>query len=119
MSSDGSKQHLDNFVQIGMYKEDLERLKQAVSSSTCRSLSEYCRKLLLNKPVSIFYRSQSFDAFIEEAIALRKEMETMRQGGMFTPDGEKRLIALQEEIKQCINKIYDYVRQDRKEPGNG
>lgn len=102
-----------------MYEEDVARLKEDVKNSIYRKPSEYYRKLLLGKPVTIFYRDQSFDAFVEEAIALRKEMETLLQGGVPTPDGEKRLITLQEEIKLCINKIYDYVRQNRKKPGNG
>jgi len=81
-------------------------------------MSEYCRKVLLGKPVRVFCRDQSFDAFIEEAIALRKEMQAVREGGPFTPEGERRLITLQEEIKKCINKIFDHGSQNRKKPGN-
>ena len=109
----------DCSLNVALYKEELEHLRQATSNSTCRSLSEYCRKLLLGKPVRTFYRDQSFDAFIEEAIALRNEMQAEWDKGPFTPEGERRLITLQEEIKKCINKIFDYVTQNKKEPGNG
>lgn len=105
-------------VGIRLKKEDFERLRQESSNSTCRTMSEYCRKLLLGKPVRVFYRDQSFDAFIDEVIVLRKDMEAIRQGGPFSLEGERRLIALQEEIKKCINKIFDHVCQNRKGPGN-
>ena len=99
-------------VSVALYKEDLDRLKQDAKKSTCRSLSAYCRKLLLGRPVKVFFRDQSFDAFIEEAIVLRKEMEALREKA-FTAATMERLIVLQEEIKKCINKIYDHVCQNK------
>ena len=97
---------------ICVSKDEQEQLKQDASKTTCRSFSAYCRKLLLGKPVRVFFRNQSFDAFIDEAIALRKEMESLR-GKAFTSATMERLIVLQEEIKKCINKIYDHVSQNK------
>ena len=99
---------------VALYKEDLERLQRETKSSTCRTLSAYCRKLLLGKAVTVFYRNQSFDAFIEEVVALRKELEVLRQTLPFTMDAEVRIIAFQEGIKKCIHKIYDHVCQDKR-----
>jgi len=114
-----SNRRRDHHVNVALYKEELEHLRQAMLGSTCRSLNEYCRKLLFDNPVRVFYRDQSFDAFVEEAIVLRNEMQAVREKGPLTSDGERRLITLQEEIKRCINKIFDHVTQNRKEPGNG
>ncbi len=100
-------------LSVPLYKEDLERLKRDAANSTCRSRSAYCRKLLLGQPVRVFQRDQSFDSFINEAIALRKEMELLRRLGAFTPAITERIIFLQEEIKKCINNIFDHVRQNK------
>lgn len=101
------------FISITLCKDDLERLRRDASKSTCRTVTAYCRKLLLGKPVRVFYRNQSFDSFIEEAIALRKEMELLRKLGTFTPAIVERIIFLQEEIKRTINKIFDHVRKNK------
>jgi hypothetical protein len=100
-------------LQVAVSKEDLEKVKKRLTNSTCRTLTELVRKSVLGKPVTTFTRSRSFDEFIEEAIALRKEMQTVRQTLPFTLEGEMRLIAIQSEIKTCINKIFDHVRQDK------
>lgn len=105
--------HLKWKVSVGLKKEDIDRLRQERSNSTCRTLSEYCRKLLLGKPVRVFYRDQSFDAFIDEVIVLRKEMQNVLGKGPFSTEDERRLINLQEEIKKYINKIFDHVCQNR------
>ena len=112
MSKNKKERYLDSFVHVALYKEDLEKLQQGMGNSTCRSLSEYCRGLLLGEPITLFYRNQSFDAFIEEAIALRKEMKSLREELPFTKENEERLIALEKEIKLCINKIFDHVREN-------
>ena len=118
MRSREPKRRLNSVVAVGLFKEDYDRLKRAKLNSVCRTMSEYCRKLLLGKPIRVYYRDQSFDAFVGEAIELRKEMEKIREGGTFSPEGERQLIALQEEIKKCINKIFDHVRQNRKGASN-
>ncbi|MDO6433052.1 hypothetical protein Q4E93_20760 [Flavitalea sp. BT771] len=100
-------------LEVAVSKEDLERVKKRLANSTCRNLTELVRKSVLGKPVITFTRSKSFDEFIEEAIALRKEMQTVRQTLPFTPEGEMRLIAIQAEIKTCINKIFDHVSQNK------
>jgi len=69
-------------------------------------MSEYCRKVLMDKPIVVFHRDQALDEFLQEAILLRKSLQQVGQEGrQFTP--------LLNEIKNCINKIYDYVRQNK------
>jgi hypothetical protein len=113
------KKRMRSCVNFALHKEDLERLRKTVAHSTCRSVSEYCRKVALGKPVRVFYRDQSFDAFTDEVIALRKEMQAIRENGPLTSEGEQRLITLLEEIKKYINKIFDHVCKDQKKPGDG
>jgi len=87
-------------------EDDFERLQQGLAGSTCWTMTEYCRKLLTGKPVTVFYRNQSLDGFIHEAIALRKALQQIGQD-------HERLVPLLNDIKNCINKIYDHVRQNK------
>jgi hypothetical protein len=112
MSSKREK-YLTSHVSVLMFKEDWDKLNEGLSKSTCRSMSEYCRKLLLRKPVTLLYRNQSFDVFVDEAIALRAEMERVRKDLPFSMENEIRLILLQEEVKKCIYKIFDHVCKNK------
>ena len=112
MSSKKPRKNLTGRISVAIYEEDEVRLKEDAKNSIYRKPSEYYRKLLLGEPVTVFYRNQSFDAFIEEAIVLRKLIEGVRQQGSLTKEGEHRLIGLYEEIKQCIKLciILQYIK---------
>ncbi|MVN91536.1 plasmid mobilization protein [Mucilaginibacter aquatilis] len=42
-----------------------------------RKLSEYVRSVLLNKPVTVFYRDKSMDDLLEEMVNLRQELNAI------------------------------------------
>jgi hypothetical protein len=107
------EKYLVTGVSVLMFKEDLDKLKEGLARSTCRSMGAYCRKLLLGKPVTVLCRNQSFDAFVDEAIALRTEMEDVRKDFPFSKENELRLILLQEEVKKCISKIFEHVCKNK------
>ncbi|MEJ7829109.1 MAG: plasmid mobilization relaxosome protein MobC, partial [Segetibacter sp.] len=44
---------------------------------TCRKLSEYSRKILLDKPIIGTYRNQSLDDFMTEMVQLRSELNSI------------------------------------------
>jgi hypothetical protein len=54
-----------------------ETLRDALSQSTCRTISEYARKKLFDKPIKIFTRNQSLDDFMGEMILLRNELNAI------------------------------------------
>jgi hypothetical protein len=87
--------------------EEMEALKQARSQTTCRSMTEYIRRILFGKKITTYYRNRSFDDFIEEGISLRKELQTIRESLPFTKEGEDRIIRLIGELKLIMNKIVD------------
>jgi hypothetical protein len=90
---------------ILLYNEDeFKRLKLLFARSLCHSIAGYVRKVSLEDPVEIAVRNESFDAFIEEIIQLRKEMAAVRKEAAFEP-GLEKIIQLQEDIKGIINKI--------------
>ncbi|HZE85049.1 MAG TPA: hypothetical protein VE035_12120 [Puia sp.] len=91
-----------------------EKIKADFANSTCISMSEYARKMIFGEPVTMYYRNKSFDEFAQEAIRLRKELQEVRSKLPFTPESERRVITLIEEIKTIINKIADTNVRRRK-----
>jgi hypothetical protein len=57
--------------------EEYDQIQRLFRKSTHRKLSEYARKVLLNKPVKINYRNQSVDDFLEEMVLLKKELNAI------------------------------------------
>ncbi|MHA4741370.1 hypothetical protein [Dyadobacter sp. MSC1_007] len=49
-------------------------LKDKVSKTTCRSLAEYLRKLVLSEPVTINYRDASMEDLISELSQTRRQL---------------------------------------------
>lgn len=112
-------------VGLRLTSEEYAKIEKRWKASTCRKLSDYLRKYLFNKPVTVNYRNASLDDCMHEIIRLRselnslgnnfnqavKKLHTLRQIPEFkhwietwTLD-EKRLIEKVEEIKKSIRKI--------------
>ena len=106
---------------------EFEQIAKLQRSTTCRSLSEYIRKLLLAKPVVVKYRSESADQYLEEMIVLKNELnaignhfyQAVKRLHTLDTTGEMRswltlyesthqaLIRKIEEIKERLNQIYE------------
>ena len=67
-------------------------------------MSEYLRKVLLDKPITINQRNQSFDDFMAEMIVLRKELNAI---GINFNQAVKKLNAL-EQITEIKSWLGDY-----------
>jgi hypothetical protein len=64
-------------VHVRFTDEEFEKIKAQFTRSTCRKLSEYVRRVLLNKPVRMNQRNQSLDDFMAEMIGLRNELNAI------------------------------------------
>ena len=60
-----------------MNAAEVEQLKKQQQQSTERSISNYVRKVALQKPVVIKYRNQSADDFLKEMLLLKKELNAI------------------------------------------
>lgn len=92
---------------------EYEIFRAAKSKSTCRSISEYGRKLLLGAPVTIYYRNKSMDDLIETYLLAKDELAVIMNSGGFTAGD---LVLLFKEIKNLETltlKLFDHVSQDR------
>jgi hypothetical protein len=81
--------------------EEYQKIHKRFSKSTCRKLSEYARKNLLDEPLIMNYRNQSLDEFMSEMILLRRELNAL--GNNFN-QAVKKLHTLQQiaEFKAWI-----------------
>lgn len=62
------------WIHLRLKNEEYEVLHNGFKKSICRKLSEYARKILLQKPLVLKYRNESLDELILELIQLRKEL---------------------------------------------
>lgn len=62
---------------IRFSESELQKIKTGFSNSTCRTLTAYMRKMLLNKPITTKVRNASLDAFMAEMIVLRNELNAI------------------------------------------
>ena len=56
---------------------EYERMQGLATKTTCRQLSEYIRKLVLGKPVTVKVRHQSLDHLLEELVVLKGELKAI------------------------------------------
>src|SRR5258708_13928130 len=64
-------------LNIRLSQQEWDKVHRLSSNTTCRSISEYSRKILLNKPVKVFYRNQSFDHFEQQMTRLLPQLQTI------------------------------------------
>jgi hypothetical protein len=97
-------------IEVCVSPLELQRIKDNLANSTCHNLSQYVRKCSLGDPVTVYYRNKSLDEFVGEIIRLRKELQETRQH--FSKEKEDQALELITAIKQTINQLADYVREN-------
>jgi len=97
-----------NWISFRVKPEEYNKIHNNFSNSTCRKLSDYARKVLLNKPITIKYRNQSADEFLSAMIPLQNELNSI---GKNFNQAVKKLNALN-QISEFKNWLISY-EQDR------
>ena len=64
-------------IVVRMNKSEFGQLEKFKKESTERSMSNYLRKVSLNKPVIVKYRNQSADDFLKQMLELKKELNAV------------------------------------------
>ena len=65
------------WLHLRLTPQEYETIKKRQAKSTCRKLSEWSRRLLLGKPVTVYTRNQSLDDFVSELILLKNELSAI------------------------------------------
>jgi len=115
----------NKWLHLRLKPEEYQKIHKRFSKSTCRKLSEYARKILLDEPLTMNYRNQSLDEFMSEIILLRRglnalgnnfnqavrRLHTLQQIAEFKAwilsyEQEKKILFIKvKEIKMYIQKI--------------
>jgi gluconate kinase len=122
-----AKKIRSGWLTIRLNEDEEKTLNKFFTQTSCNSLSEYARDILLKKPVTIFYRNKSADDFLEEMILLKKELnaignnfnqlvhklhtldniQEIKSWAMINEEGRKIFLKKMEEINEKMNLIYE------------
>ena len=72
-----TKKNHSKWLHIRLKEEEYNKIHKKFEASTCRKLSEYARRNLLDKVVTVNQRNQSLDDFMAEMIRLRNELHSI------------------------------------------
>ena len=103
------KKNHSKWLHIRLKEEEYNKIHKKYEASTCRKLSEYARRVLLDKVITVNHRNQSLDDFMAEMIRLRNELHPI--GNNFN-QAVKRLHTLEKiaEFKSWLL-LYETTRK--------
>lgn len=130
--SEKKKEVRNKWLHIRLNDTEHETISNQWEKTTCRELSDYARKVLLKKPVTVNYRNQSADEVLAEMIRLKtglqtiannfneavqklRTLDTVPQVRLWLAVNEKLQVSLlqkTEEIKMRLNQIYETWSQE-------
>lgn len=67
----------NKWLHIRLNETELKTICSHHQKTTCRELSDYARRVLLRKPVTINHRNQSADEILAEMIRLKNELQAI------------------------------------------
>ena len=65
------------WLTIRLNEDEEKKLNRFFEKTVYSSLSEYARNVLLQEPVTVFYRNQTADDFLAEMILLKRELNAI------------------------------------------
>ena len=122
-----AKKVRSRWLNIRLNEDEENKIKKFFSRSTCGSLGEYARDVLLNNPVHFFYRNQSADEFLAEMIQLKHELNAIgnnfnqavhklhtldhipdiKAWAIHNESGKNLFLKKADEILEKLNQIYE------------
>jgi hypothetical protein len=66
-------------IMIRLNPDEFEKVNSQFPKTTCRTIAEYSRKILLGKAVTVFHRNQSLDDCMQELMLLRQDLQSISQ----------------------------------------
>ena len=72
-----TKDNRYKWLHIRLKEDEHSKINKKFTASTCRKLSEYARRVLLDKVVTVYQRNRSLDDFMAEMIRLRNELNSI------------------------------------------
>ncbi len=72
-----TKDNRYKWLHIRLKEDEHSKIHMKFSASACRKLSEYARRVLLDKVITVYQRNRSLDDFMTEMIHLRNELNSI------------------------------------------
>ena len=122
-----TKQIRSKWLTIRLNEDEAKKLYKLCHRTASNSISEYARAVLLQEPVTILYRNQSADDFLNEMLLLKNELNAIgnnfnqavhklhtldhfseiKTWALMNENSKKLFMQKVEEIKERLNQIYD------------
>jgi hypothetical protein len=116
-----------HFVKMRMNDDELNQLQKLQQQTTEKDISNYLRKVSLQKPVIVKYHNQSADDFLRDMLQLKKELNSIgnnfnqavkklhildkipefRSWVQVNDELQKLVVKKIEEIKLRMNQLYE------------
>ena len=65
------------WISFRVKPEEYDKIHKLFRATTHRKLSEYARKVLMNKPVTVKYRNGLIDEFLTDIIPLKNQLNAI------------------------------------------
>ena len=91
------------FLSIRLSTEEYAEVYQHLQQSTCRSLTEYVKKVLTNKPVTVKVRDQPREEILQQLTLIKSRLETLVDKA--SPADAEHLLREVADIKSNIRQI--------------
>ena len=72
-----SEKQAKRFVSVRLTEEEFKEVYHQCENSTCRSLTEYVKKVLTKKPVTVKVRNQSQDELLQTMIGIKNRLDQL------------------------------------------
>ena len=67
------------FVSVRLTAEEFKEVYRQCENSTCRSLTEYVKKVLTKKPVNVKVRNQSQDELLQAMVGIKNRLDQLAE----------------------------------------
>jgi hypothetical protein len=98
------------FLSVRLSSEELEEVKQHSQTASCRSLTEYVKKVLTKKPVTVKVRNQSQDDLLSVYIGIKNRLDQLEEEARHKNDGER--VRELGEIRSMIRQNFERWNRD-------
>jgi hypothetical protein len=96
------------WISFRVKNDQYKKIYSFYLETKCRKLSDYARKVLLQKPVVIIYRNQTAEDFLAQMIELKKDLRsTLKMFSGESKTSKQILISKVEEISLRLDQIYE------------
>ena len=122
-----TKKNRSRWLHIRLTEDEHNSIYKQFEKTTCRKLSDFARRILFNRKVTINTRNQSLDDFMAEMMQLRNELNhignnfnqsvkklhtldnipEIKMWAMSNESSKKNFMKKVDEIKIHLNKISD------------